>query len=339
MPVIKADAYGHGLLDIASALWEDRFDHLAVGTVFEAVQLRKGGFGGVIVALLGALSDEDIAAAREHCIVPLIHDWSGLERLGTPAQRPLIVGLKVNTGMSRLGFPVGADAGEFGAVLDFLGKQTSLNPEYLISHLAVADVPGEDAFTLKQVALFQRAVAMSKERYPSLTASLGNSAGLLAYPQLAGDLARPGIALYGGNPFYNTEKEFLGAELLQVMQVTAPVLETRKLYPGQSIGYGRTYVAESERTVAIVGVGYADGFRRNPHPEACLTLHGRRARIVGRVSMQMTAVDITDLLSVKPGDSAYILGGEGDAVTVHDLADWWGSLPYEVMCLLGALNK
>lgn len=333
MPVVKADAYGHGLAEIAAVLRGEGIGHLAVGTVGEGAALRRGGFDGVIVALLGAVSDEDMVAARTYGIVPLVHEWSGLIRLAGCCEEgePVRVAVKCDTGMARLGFSVE----EMPQVAEFLAGSAGLRPVMLVSHLAVADTPKGDDFTVEQARRFGAAARALRRHFPDMLLSLGNTACLLAFPELVGDLARPGLALYGGNPLHGTARAILGEGLEPVMEVSAPVLSVHPLPAGESLGYGRTYVAASDRLVAVVGIGYADGYRRGPAPGACMTLHGQRAPVIGRVAMQMTCLDVTDLPDVKPGDEAWVLGGEGDAVSIQDLADWWGTIPYEVTCLLG----
>lgn len=336
MPVVKADAYGHGLADVAGVLREEGVDHLAVGSVAEAAELRRGGFDGVIVALLGVVTDEDIIAARTYRVVPLVHDRGGLERLAAaPAgTEALNVAVKCDTGMARLGFRVE----DIPAVAEFLAATPGLRPVLLLSHLAVADTPEEDAFTREQAARFERAAAALRRVFPGVKLSLGNTACLLAFPELVGDLARPGLALYGSNPLHGTSRAILGAGLEPVMEVSAPILSVHPLRAGESLGYGRTYVAPTDRLVAVVGIGYADSYRRNPAPGTCMTVRGRRAPVIGRVAMQMTCLDISDVpdaAEVRPGEEAFILGGGGEAVTPQDLAGWWGTIPYEVTCLLG----
>lgn len=338
MPVVKADAYGHGLTEVSAALAVEGVDHLAVGAVAEGARLRQSGFGGCIVALLGVVDDEDLVAARTYGITPLVHDRPGLLRLIEREQssgEPLGVAVKCDTGMARLGFAVE----DMAEVAEALAACPGLRAEMLVSHLAVADDPDEDAYTRAQATRFGEAARALRTRFPGLRLSLGNTACLLAFPELAGDLARPGLALYGCNPLHGTSRAILGAGLEPVMEVRAPVLAVHPLSSGHTLGYGRTYAAATDRMVAVVGIGYADGYRRNPAPGTCMTLRGLRAPVIGRVAMQMTCLDITGFpkkgVNVRPGDEAFILGGPGHAVTAGELAEWWGTIPYEVTCLLG----
>lgn len=338
MPVVKADAYGHGLTDVAATLAAEGVDHLAVGSVAEGVRLRRAGFGARIVALLGVVDDADAAAVRAWDIVPLVHDWPGLRRFTEAEGRTgqlLRVAVKCDTGMARLGFAVD----DMARVAQTLAACPGLRAEMLISHLAVADEPDQEEYTRMQAARFNEAASALRVHFPELRLSLGNTACLLAFPELAGDLARPGLALYGCNPLHGTPRAGAGAGLRPVMEVSAPVLAVHPLPAGQSLGYGRTYTAATERLVAVVGIGYADSYRRNPAPGTCMCLRGLRAPVIGRVAMQMTCVDITDLaaqgLDIRPGDEAFVLGGPGHAVTAWELAGQWGTIPYEVTCLLG----
>lgn len=338
MPVLKADAYGHGLKDVAATLAAEGVDHLAVGSVAEGVRLRRQGIHARIVALLGMADDEDRTAARAWDIVPLVHDWPGLHHLVDMegrAEQPLRVAVKCDTGMARLGFAVE----DMAQVARTVAACPGLRVEMLVSHLAVADEPDQDAYTRAQASRFAEAARAMRVHFPELRVSLGNTACLLTFPELAGDIARPGLGLYGCNPFHGTPRAGAGAGLKPVMEVSAPVLAVHPLPAGQTLGYGRTYAATTDRLVAVVGIGYADGYRRNPAPGTCVCLRGLRAPVIGRVAMQMTCADITELaaqgLDIRPGDQAFVLGGPGHAVTAWELAERWGSIPYEVTCLLG----
>ena len=179
MPVVKADAYGHGLTDVAATLAAEGVNHLAVGSVTEGARLRQSGFGGRIVALLGVVDDEDRVAARTYGILPLVHDRPGLRRLAESegnAREPLRVAVKCDTGMARLGFAVE----DMAEVAETLASCPGLRAEVLVSHLAVADEPDEDAYTRAQAARFGEAARALRARFPELRLSLGNTACLLS---------------------------------------------------------------------------------------------------------------------------------------------------------------
>lgn len=338
MPVIKADAYGHGVLKAAAELEKTGIRWAAAGTLEEAAAVRDTGFSGHIVSLLSPVPERsDVALALQKRLVPLIHNREGLLAVKAAVDelcpaRPLDIAVKVDTGMARLGFPL-EDMEEVAA---FLASSPALNPLVQVSHFSVADEPEEDDYTARQRDIFSRAAAIMHRRFPAMCCSLGNTAGLAGKHSDPDDICRPGLALYGYNPLYGTSREEDCAGLLPVMEVSAPLVSVHPLHAGESLGYGRTYVAASERLVGWVAIGYADGYRRNPSPGTCMCVNGVRVPVIGRVAMQMTCVDLTDLpVPPAPGDTVYVMGGPGDAVSAQNLAAWWGTIPYEVTCLLG----
>jgi alanine racemase len=339
IPVVKSDAYGHGLIPASKVLAAAGARSFAVGAVTEALALRAACSGGeMILALLGVLDAEEAALAAAADIVPLVHDARGMELLaarGMP-ERPARIAVKWNTGMARLGF----EPEEAGEVLERLRALPGLRPVLCLSHMAAADMPEEDAFSARQIRVFGEISALMKSAFPDLRASLANSAALLGHPAAAFDLARPGIALYGCNPFCGTSLEHLGADLECAMDVGAPLLQIRDLKPGESAGYGRAFTAKRAMRAGIIGTGYADGYARSFSGRGVLTLRGRRVPVLGRVCMGMLLIDASDAPDARPGDTAWILGGpDGNAVRIHELARLWGSIGYEVFCLLGRNEK
>ncbi|NCC24092.1 MAG: alanine racemase [Deltaproteobacteria bacterium] len=335
MPVIKADAYGHGLGPAAAVLAQAGAEMLAVGTVHESVALRLTPFEGRILALLGILDPEEIDALWEYRITPMVHDRRTLGLLGEACKsrgRELEVALKFDTGMSRLGFGVGDMVELLGLLRDYPG----IRPVMVCSHLAVADEAQGRDYVLAQGREFASACEALRAGGCRFLVSLANSAATLAYPELWFDVCRPGIALYGANPLADTAERELGSELKPAMEVRAPILSVHDLPRGRSIHYGLTFTAPRDMRVAIVGIGYADNYPRVLSNTGAMVVHGVRAPVVGRVCMQMTAVDVTGLLQAVPGDWAWVLGGPGpEPITPEELAGWWGTITYEVFCLLG----
>ena len=337
VPVVKADAYGHGLVAVARRLERSGADHLAVGTLSEAAGLRRSGFAGRITALLGPTSRSDYQHIHAHDIVPVVHRLDQLFELGAPARsgggRRDIV-LKFDTGMNRLGL----EPGMLGAAVEVLRSSQGLRLAGVYSHLATADAPSH--VSIRQQA--ERFTDICRElRGHGLTfeASLANSAALLARPDLHFDLQRPGIALYGVNPLRTTPWEDRGAGLRAAMSVAAPVIAVHPLRAGEGIGYGLSFVARQETTVAIVAIGYADGYSRGLSGRAQMMIRGSRVDVLGRVSMQLTAVDVSRVPRAAPGDDAYVLGGPDGGVGAEELADSWGTIPYEVLCMLGRTGR
>ncbi|MBG0790716.1 MAG: alanine racemase [Desulfovibrionaceae bacterium] len=337
IPVIKSDAYGHGLAEVCRALEPEGATTFAAGFVPEAAKLRETGCTARILALLGPVDDGDIELLFKHDVLAAISHLDQLKRVAAAAEQngPLDIGLKFDTGMRRLGFR----PDELDAAIDVI-RGSRLNPVMATSHLASADVPEHRANVEGQIAAFQAMVdRLADAGYP-VEANIANSAGALVFERCRMDSLRQGITLYGGNPFDGTELESLGREFLPAMEVTAPVMQVHDLKKGESISYGWTYTAEHDSTVAIIGVGYADNYSRKLSNAGEMLIHGKRAPIRGRICMQMTAVDVTghmsEGLAVAPGDRAFLLGGPGpDAITPKELAGWWGTIDYEVFCLLG----
>lgn len=337
IPVIKADAYGHGLVQVARVLAQAGAETFAVGTVEEGVKLRLSGCTGRIVSLLGPLDPEEYDALFDQNILPYVVDFGQLEEAGRRASqwgRPLPVCLKFDTGMARLGFT----EADLEALLPRLKALPGVKPVMASSHLASADDLKRAEATTQQGASFARILKALTKAGHSVEGSLANSAAILAHKKLHHQNQRTGIALYGCNPFLGTKLAKAGQGLTPAMEVRAPIVAVHPLKKGRSISYGGTFTAKKNMTVAIVAAGYADGYSRGLSNKAEMVVNGGRARILGRICMQLTAVDVTNLPETKPGDFAWLLGGEGAPITPEELAAWWGTITYEVFCLLG-LNR
>jgi alanine racemase len=344
IPVVKADAYGHGLYPVAWALERAGAGTLAVGTVAEAAYLRELPFAGDILALLGPIGQggpetrDDYELILEHDVTPLIYDRAQLERLGKTAAgrgKTAKVALKFDTGMGRLGF----SRKDVSSVISLLAHYPQLAPVMLCSHLATADDAEDDAYATAQGEVYGGILEEFAVAGITLDVSLANSAAILSRPDLSLGTGRPGIALYGANPFWGTAKAALGSELTPAMSVSAAVVAVHDLPAGAGISYGLTFTAGRDMRVAVVQAGYADAYCRLGSNTAWMNLRGVRVPVVGRVCMQLTAIDVSDVPGARPGDTAWLLGGEGEEpVRGEELAEWWQTIPYEVFCLLG-MNK
>jgi alanine racemase len=335
LAVVKADAYGHGLIETARALTGAGCDAFAIGSVAEGAALRDAGCAASIVSLLGPVVSEDDGLALEKDVIPFVHDYGQLERLAAAAAKvgkKAKVALKFDTGMARLGFT----EADVPHLLTRLGALPAIEPVMVSSHLATADDPTAFDYVSSQGGRFARICQALRHGGLTFEASLCNSAGILAHAADFGfEARRAGIALYGVNPFLGTDQEHLGQGLVQAMETTTRIVSVHDLPRGASISYGRTFIAERDMRVAIVAAGYADAYSRGLSNKGFMCLTGRRVPILGRVCMQLTAVDVTGL-DPKPGDAIHLLGGEGSAaISADDLAVWWGTISYEVFCLLG----
>lgn len=342
MAVVKADAYGHGLKETAATLLDAGCRSFAVGSMSEGVLLRGMLEGGerevTVLPLLGVMTPGDAASAVAHNLLPLVcsAEQAAMVSAASTGSAPLPVAVKIDTGMARLGFRASRTRDCIAALRSF----ANLRPVLLLSHFAAADDPAQDASVASQVKNFLQSYSAMRDFWPDMDISLANSAAFLAQDILLAALpphiSRPGYALYGGNPFAGTDREFLGAPLSPAMDVTAPVMGVYDLAPGQTVSYGCTFTAEKNMRIAIVGAGYANGFSRGLSGRGSVCIRGERCPVLGRVCMQMHIVDVSHVPGAVFGDTAHILGGEGPgAVTAEDISRDWGTIPYEVFCLLG----
>jgi alanine racemase len=318
MAVIKANAYGHGLIAVARAL--DSADAFAVARVDEGLALRDAGIKGAIVLLEGVFDQAQLDAAAAADFELVVHTPEQIELLrnASPAQR-FKVWLKLDSGMNRLGFK----QPEFASAHVALSALPALRgPVNLFTHLASADVPGA-ATTEDQLNAFASATqGFSGE------CCIENSAAIFAFPKSQADWVRPGLLLYGASPFAGS----IGADygLRPVMTLHSHVIATKPISVGEHVGYGGDWIAARPTRLAIAAVGYGDGYPRSIPSGAPVLINGERAELAGRVSMDMIAVDITDLkAAVKLGDPV-VLWGAG--LPVEEVAVWAQTIPYELLC-------
>jgi alanine racemase len=315
--VIKANAYGHGLLTAADAL-ADTADGFALLDLEEAVALREAGIRQPILLLEGFFTVEDLELVAEHRLSLVVHRLDQLQLLrqvGLPLRVPVYV--KFNTGMNRLGFR----PEQLAALRDELAKNQAVSEVTLMSHFAEAD--GERGIDWQ----LQRFRAMAGEwRGP---VSLANSAAILRHPQAGRDWVRPGIMLYGASPFADESAESLG--LRPVMTLTSEILAVQTIAAGERVGYGGLFTAEREMRVGVVACGYADGYPRHAPTGTPVLVGGRRTRTLGRVSMDMLMVDLTDLREAGVG-TPVTLWGEG--LPADEVATAAGTISYELFCAL-----
>lgn len=331
MPVVKSDAYGHGLAETAQTLERAGAIRYAVGMAEEGVTLRQLGHKQEIILLMGCLGPADWELALNCSLTPLIGSFEELKNardlLSRYPGRTLRMGVKVDTGMSRLGF----NLDEAGAVTDFLCENPELKPILLASHLACADMPEQDEFTRSQLEVFDDFYKTISARIPGIWRSIGNSASIIAGS--CHEIARPGIALYGYDPIGASQ-----GELEWAMSVSTPVLKVREIPAGASISYGRDYIAKSPMRIAVIASGYATGFSRTLSGRTVASVNGQLCPQVGRICMGMACLDVTGVPELKRGDNAWIMGPE-NGITPLELAERLGTIPYEVLCLMGELNQ
>lgn len=319
--VVKADAYGHGMLPVARAL-SGEVHGLAVSCVQEATALRDAGIRGPLMLLQGFRDGRELLEAARLGTQPVVHEPGQLACLeAARLPEPVSVWLKLDTGMHRLGFA----PSQACALLERLAacRQVAGVPG-LLTHLACADEP-ERPETAAQIRVFDEATRGLPGEH-----SVANSAAILRVPAARRGWVRPGIMLYGASPLPAATAEDLA--LRPVMTVTAPVVAVRPLEAGDAVGYGGGYVCAGPRMLAMVAMGYGDGYPRHAPSGTPVLLRGRRCPLMGRVSMDMLAVDVTDVPEVAVGDTA-TLWGEG--LPVDEIAAAAGTISYELLCGVG----
>jgi len=317
--MIKADAYGHGLLPVAKALTDA--DMLGVVTVAEALALRKANVNKPIIVMMGFTTSEELELFFQYQLSPVIHHPLQLELLERfNASQPIPVWLKVDTGMNRLGFPVDA----FQNAFERLSKiKVVQQPIHLMTHLADSDRTDSD-FTQRQLQLF----AQLTKTLPGLK-SVSNSAGILAYPNSLVDVVRPGIMLYGASPF--VDRVAADFYLKPVMHLTSKIIAIKPLQQGDHVGYGCTWKCPENMNVAVVAIGYGDGYPRHIQENTPVLINRVLCPIVGRVSMDMITVDLRQQPNAQIGDEV-VLWGRG--LSIEKIALSAGTIPYELLCQL-----
>lgn len=333
MAVVKADGYGHGAAAAAKALRQAGAAWFGVSNLEEAVQLRRAGIDGDIL-ILSFTPPEEAGRLAEFAVTQTVLSRPYAEELDAAAQAAGVrvrVHLKVDTGMSRVGFLYHREGDE--AVLDDMAaacRLPHLTAEGIFTHFASADEEEDGGFTRRQFALFMDAVRRLEERGVSFALRhCCNSAATLRYPEMHLDMVRPGIILYGLSPAPWMEGML---PLDPVMELKTTVSMIKDLPADTPVSYGRIYTTGEARRVATVPIGYADGYPRVLSNRADMLLAGRRVRVVGRVCMDQCMLDVTGL-DVRESMVATVFGRDGEAfLPVEELADHMGTINYEVVC-------
>ena len=331
MAVVKANAYGHGAVETSRALVQQGISRLAVASVEEGVALRETGIMADILVLVDVL-DEHIPDLLAYRLTPVITDQRVLPALASAAEAKALsfpIHIKVDTGMGRLGFsPV-----EIATVFDALPSWKALRVEGFMTHLADSD--GEDPrHTERQLEKFRRLLDQLRHRGVNIPiVHAANSAAVVRFPQSHFSLVRPGIMLYG----YHTLPTTVSCPAFKpVLSLHTTVMQLRTIQAGESVSYNRTFVATRKTRIAVLPIGYADGYNRRLSNCGFVLIQGRRVPIVGLVCMDMTMVDVTDIAPVQVGDDVTLIGHQGqEAIGADEIAEWTGTIPYEVLCAIG----
>lgn len=331
LAVVKADAYGHGAARASVAFVEAGAWGLAVSLVEEGVHLREAGVLAPIVVLGGvAPASADVLVHRR--LTPVIWSVAQLERLSGAVRRTgarqVRVHVKIDTGMSRLGLL----PDDLTPLLDWFARDEgrTVTFEGVMTHLACADDRGDDLSSKRQISVFEDCLStISAAGFSPPLRHVCNSAGLVRFPGTHFDMVRPGIALYGSASAQDVQLP----GLRQSMSMRSSVLAVREVPAGVRVSYGGRVKLDRPSRLAIVPVGYADGYPRNMSESAEMLVRGHRCRVVGSITMDVTMLDVTDLPGVRAGEGVTMLGAQGlDRIDLHEMARWSGTISYEVTC-------
>lgn len=333
--VVKSNAYGHGAQRVAKALQEEGADAFGVGTVDEGISLREAGVKKPILILLGIVAEQKEALAR-YQLTPVIYDLETASVINTymaHTKKKLPVHLKVDTGMTRLGFPVAG----FVQTCAALKKMTFLQPAGLLTHLAEA---GDAPFTAKQVKAYKQAKDVYEEVFE---AECATSAFHLANSQASIDgtftadgkpvgevMARFGIALYGAYPLERDAKKI---NLKPILQWKTKIVSLKEVPAKTDVSYNRTFTTKKPSRIAVIPVGYADGYPRLLSNRSHVLVRGKEAPVAGIVCMDLMMVDVTGIANVAVGDEVVLLGPQGKLeIRAEQLAEQAETIPYEIFC-------
>ena len=316
MAIIKANAYGHGLLRVAQSL--PGADAFGVASPEEGITLREAGFDRRIVLLEGPFSIDDLVLVSGYRLDVVIHHASQLDMLEQAGlKRPLDVWLKLDTGMNRLGFEP-ATVAELLARLQAIEQVASVR---FMTHFACADEHDNET-TRKQSDRFMEALAALSGEH-----SLANSAAILAWPDTHADWVRPGIMLYGASPLI--EQSAAALDLRPVMTLASNLIAVKPCRAGDAVGYGGDWRCPEDMSVGVAAIGYGDGYPRHAPSGTPVLVNGQRARLIGRVSMDMICIDLRGHDDAAVGDEVQLWG---KALPVEEIAAAAGTISYELLC-------
>jgi alanine racemase len=344
--VVKADAYGHGCIEISKKLIKGGVPYLAVAYTEEAIVLRNAGIHTPIIVFFDSENIEDFF---DYDLIPVVHDVEtvlALSRRAKEKKTSVTIHVKIDTGMGRLGLRGNQLMKDLFSIADLEGVELF----GLMSHFSDADL-SDKSYALLQLEKFIKVRnALSKRLHRKIFSHIANSAAVINFKDAHLDAVRPGLMLYGYSPITPNQKKLQIIETLKrdqeivdlapAMKVKTKILCIRNLPPHAPISYGRTFITERKSKIGVLPLGYADGYNRIFSNNAEVLVKGRRAPIVGRICMDLTMVDLTEVRNVREGDEVVILGKQGrEAITAYELAHKAKTIPYEILTSLGSHSR
>jgi len=338
MAMVKADGYGHGMEECARVFADCGAAAFGVAEVIEGVRLRRAGVKQPIFILAGVLPEFFDALFAYH-LTPVLVDGTLIPSLAREAvlrKKEIAVHLKVDAGMGRQGFL----PGELSDIVASITSREGLHLQGIMAHFPMADDPNPASSNRILADFLQAVTGLRPDIHQDLCLHIANSGGLFSVDGTSLDMVRPGISLYGyGASGVGGEQGTAEGQLIPAMRFVSRVIQIREVPAGTGLGYGHIFTTGRKTRLAVLPVGYEDGYLRSLSNKARVLLNGRRAPVVGRISMNLALVDVTDLGEVQVGDEAVLLGSQGpETITADEIGGWMETISYEVLCLLGHCN-
>ena len=332
LSMVKANGYGHGAVAVAKTLADAGSDAFGVATVEEGIELRRARIKQPILVLAGVYL-EQLEQFLNHRLTPVVHEVATLKALEKRLRQLkaiMPVEIEVDTGMGRIGFPTDTT----DAWLPLLAKLELVKLQGVFSHFSDAESANQ-RYTEKQINRFRQVLArLADAKVIHRSSHMAKSAAIITEPTAHFSMVRPGLILYGMYPATALKKQI---ELKPVLSWQTRIIQLKRVPTGTSVGYGRTFVTKRNSLIATLPVGYADGYRRLFSNRAQVLVRGKRAPVVGRVSMDLTTIDVTDIRNVHQGDAVVLLGGQGGAeIGADEIAGWANTISYEIFTSIGA---
>ncbi len=336
--MVKADAYGHGMTACARALSKLGVDCFGVAEMAEGIKLREHNIHEPIFIMAGVLP-LTITSLFEYKLTPVLVDDTCLQHLSREAvqrSRVISVHVKVDAGMGRQGLLLA----DLPHILHVIKSLPGIALGGIMAHLPMADDPFSDSTATIFTSFSDQLKKCQKYLPPDLQIHLANSGGTLYFNQTHCDMIRPGISLYGYYPDGHNGRQQSRVHLQPVMRFSSRIIQVKDVPAGTGLGYGHIFTTQRPSKIAIIPVGYEDGYLRCLSNKAMGLVQGYKVPTVGRISMNLTMFDVTEVDNVCPGDECVLLGQQGhEEITADDIACWMETINYEVLCLFGNLNN
>ncbi len=332
LAVVKADAYGHGVEEVAKTLIKSGADYFAVACADEGKQLRRAGII-LPILILGASSDEDIDDIIDYSLMPTVFNREFAETISKKAadsEKDVKIHIKLDTGMSRIGYVAGNDDDALTDEILWISALPHIKIEGIFSHFSTSD-EYDKSYTLMQFDKFMKVCDILEEKGLHIPIKhIANSAAIMMYPQTHLDMVRAGIILYGLYPSEEVDKSKIN--LVPVMTLKSRITMIKTLGAGCGISYGKTYITNHDTKIATVPIGYADGYTRLLSGSAEMIAKNTPVPVIGRICMDQCMIDVTSVNNINTGDEVIVFGA--GAVTADNLAEWIGSVNYEIVCMI-----